>query len=672
MSDTSSPSLQQRIRSLRQQIETHDQLYYRQNQPEVSDTEYDRLKREYATLLEQSGENPQLDPLLQRVGDDRSRGFETWVHREPMGSLENSYSKQEILQFFQRLEKRLSRGELVYVVQPKIDGLAISLTYEKGRFVRAVTRGNGTEGDDVTRNVTRIDGLPKMLEGGSVPDLLEIRGEVFISREEFARINAERREKGLTLYANPRNLAAGTLKLLDASIVAQRKLELRVYGLGACEPAQWKSLSAFTSQLKDWGCFTVEFTQSVSGIDAVWDAIETFAERKLELGYETDGVVIKLDDLDLQREAGSTAKAPRWAIAYKFAAERAITRLHRIDLQVGRTGAVTPVANLEPVLLAGTTVSRATLHNADEIARKDIREGDWVEVEKAGEIIPQVVGVLLERREQGSQPYAFPSECPACGGPLARLADEVVLRCQNAACPPQVSRRVEHFVSKHCLDIDSFGTAVVEQLMRADRLHTLDEIYRLDRDFLLGLERFGEKSADNLIQAIEASKQQPLWRLIHGLGILHVGAAASKALARAFGSLHQLANATLEQLQEVEGIGAIIADSICDFFADADNRALIDHLQELGLNTEESTSTDGAATRKLEGKTIVLTGTLPDFSRDAFTALIEQHGGKVASSVSKKTDLVVAGESAGSKLTKALELGIEVLDQQGLLDRLEV
>lgn len=665
---TPASETQQKIESLRKLITYHDERYYQESRPEITDREYDRLKREYADLLVEAGEIPQLDPLLQRVGDDRSRGFVTFTHRVPMGSLENSYSRDEILKFFERLEKRIGRKDLQYLIQPKIDGLAISLTYEQGRFVRGVTRGNGVEGDDVTRNLSGIDGVVKQFTGGAVPDVLEIRGEVFISKAEFLRINELRASEGLSLYANPRNLASGTLKLLDQAVVKTRKLGLRVYGFGAYEPNAIQLLSEFNDQLKNWGFPVVEHSRVVSGIDEVWSGIEAIDQEKNALEYETDGAVIKLDSIPLQMEAGSTSKAPRWAIAYKFAAERALTRLQKIALQVGRTGAVTPVAHLEPVQLAGTTVSRATLHNADEIMRKDIREGDWVEVEKAGEIIPQVVQVILEKRDQGSVPFDFPKNCPACESPLEKIGNEVVLRCQNPACPPQVSRRIEHFVSKHCMDIDSFGSAVVEQLIEADLVHSIDDIYRLRREDLLRLERFAEKSADNLLEAIENSKQQPLWRLIHGLGILHVGAAASKELASAFRDMTKLADASADELQSIEGVGATIADSIVQFFSSEQNRHLIAELDALGLKVKESHAEVGASmNQSLVGKTLVLTGTLPNYTRDDFTALIEFHGGKVSSSVSKKTDYVVAGESAGSKLAKAEKLGVAVVDEAGLL-----
>lgn len=661
----------EQINTLRKRIEYHDQLYYKDSDPEITDQEYDRMKKSYEGLLMKEGLSLKQDELVLKIGDDRTRGFDTYTHRVSMGSLDNSYSKEDVFQFFERLEKRLKESDFKYIVQSKIDGLAISLTYEDGQFIRAVTRGNGVEGDDITRNIRRIKGIVPVLSGENVPEVLEIRGEVFISKAEFKRINQVRASEGMPLFANPRNLASGTAKLLDEDIVSQRELSIRVYGMGACNPSPWETLSGFNHQLQEWGFPVVEMTRLVENADEVWDAIEGIGENKYSFPYETDGAVIKLDSLNLQEKAGYTAKAPRWSMAYKFKAERAITRLKKIDLQVGRTGAVTPVAILEPVLLAGSTVSRATLHNADEIRRKDIRESDWVEVEKAGEIIPQVVNVLLDKRELDSIPFEFPDICPSCQSPLVKIGNEVVLRCQNPTCPPQVSRRIQHFVSKQCMDIDSFGVVVVEQLIAAALISGITDIYRLKRSDLLQLERFGEKSVDNLLFAIGKSKNQPLWRLLHGVGILHVGVSASKALATHTGSLMSLSGMQKESLLAVEGIGEIIADSIVEFFEDEANLKLIEQFEALGLNivgNTTATSHESAEVLVLAGKTIVLTGSLPDYTKDKFTEIVEKYGGKVSSSVSKKTDYVVAGEKAGSKLAKANQLGLTVLDQAGFLD----
>lgn len=647
---------------LKRQIEYHNELYHQRSAPEISDGEYDRLKVRYEEVIHKLGQDE--DQLTLSIGDDRSQGFQKVRHLEAMGSLDNTYSKDELQAFTERLERLLGKSEFEFLVQPKIDGLAISLTYEKGKFVRAVTRGNGVEGDDVTRNVESIEGLVTELQGVALPDVLEIRGEVFMTSHEFERINQQRDKEGLPRYANPRNLASGTIKLLDKSIVAERQLHVRLYGLGFCEPSIWQNLSEFTDQLVKWGFPTVEGSAVCKDLPSIWNAIEDIASA--DLPYETDGAVVKLNNILDQKEAGWTAKAPRWAIAYKFEAEKGYTRLLRIQLQVGRTGAITPVAELEPVFIAGSTVSRATLHNADEVTRKDIREGDWVEIEKAGEIIPQVVKVDLEKRESDSRKYVFPEECPACSTKLIKPVGEVVWRCPNPQCPPQVSRRIEHFVSKPCLNIDSIGPSVIEQLIESEMIKALPDLYRLELDQLLTLERFAEKSATNLIDSVENSKSQPLWRLIHGLGILHVGATASKLLAKEFGSLVRISEADYDQLIGIDGIGGVIAESVVQFFQDDANIALIAELKFLGLNVEEEIET-GSSSKNLEGKVFVLTGTLPDFGRSEIAERIEQQGGKVSSSVSKKTDYVVTGESAGSKLEKARSLGIEILDQSGIL-----
>jgi DNA ligase (NAD+) len=662
---------EERLRSLKAEIERHDLLYYAQSTPEISDAAYDGLKREYAALALALGQEPGKDPLLAKVGDDRSRGFVTRAHRVAMGSLENAYSREELLQFVQRLMKLLELTEPVFVVQPKIDGLAVSLTYRNGNLVHALTRGNGQEGDDVTENLLQAGGLPGRLTGSGHPDLIEIRGEIFMTREEFERINAQRLSEGLPLFANPRNLASGTVKLLDRQVVAQRELKLRVYGIGACEPPVADTISGLIDRFVQWGLPAVEWTREVRGSDALWQAIQELGSRKSELPYETDGAVVKLDAVALQQKAGSTAKAPRWAVAYKFASERAVTRLLKIHWQVGRTGAVTPVAWLEPVFVAGSTVSRATLHNSDEITRKDLREGDWVEVEKAGEIIPQVVAVILERRASDALPFVEPTHCPACGHPLERLTGEVVLRCLNPSCPPQFNRRVEHFASKGCMDIENLGEAVIEQLVVAGLLKRISDLYLIRREDLLRLERFGEKSATNLVESIAASKQQPLWRLLHGLGILHIGASSAKLLAREFRSMDALMAADRGALESIKGLGQVIAEAVVSHFRDTGNRRLIEDLREQGLRMEDpeeaQATVNPAGAGVLAGKTLVLTGTLPNYSREAMKALIEAAGGKTTDSVSKKTDYLVAGDSAGSKLAKAQQLGVVVLDEAGVL-----
>ena len=670
-----SSEAQVRIIALRAEVAEHDELYYRKAAPRIDDRAYDRLKRELSDLERAFPEVATGDTPTTKVGDDRAEGFVTYRHRLPMQSLDNTYSESELREFGARLERLLEKADLSYVVEPKIDGLAVSLTFEKGDLVRAVTRGNGVEGDDVTANVRTIVGLPARLtptEGAPVPDLIEIRGEVYMTLEEFGRINQARDEEGLERYANPRNLAAGTLKLLDPAEVARRRLAIVLYGVGACEPQALAgdTQGGYHDRVKAWGLPTVERFWRARGIDDVWKAIGELDRIRHGFAYATDGAVVKLDSLALQKAAGSTAKAPRWAMAYKFAAERALTQLLSISVQVGRTGVLTPVAELEPVLLAGSTVARATLHNRDEIARKDIRAGDFVFVEKAGEVIPAVVSVNLERRSPECVPYVFPTACPACGSEVIQVAGEVALRCPNYECPVQVRRRVQHFASKACVDIDGLGEAMVEALAERGWVRDIPSIYRLRRDALLTLGKNVEKSSDNLLAAIEGSKRADLWRVIHGLGITHVGAAAAKDLAQHFRSLEALSLAKPEdflgdkKVSKIPGIGETMALAIVDFFNLPRNRALVGELQEVGVApTVADAPVRGTA---LAGKTFVLTGTLPTLSRDEAGALIEAAGGKVSGSVSKKTSYVVAGAEAGSKLEKAQSLGIPVVDEAGL------
>jgi len=678
-----SAQAQQRIADLRTQVARHNELYFRRAKPEISDPEYDRLKRELADLEGQfpkAAREAGLHSPTADVGDDRAEGFKTYRHRQPMQSLDNTYSEAELREFHARLVKLLGREDLAYVVEPKIDGLAVSLTYEHGRLVRAVTRGNGVEGDDVTANALTIHSLPRTLKAAKhapLPDSIEIRGEIYLTLAEFQRINEEREEDGLELYANPRNLAAGTLKQLDAREVAQRRLEIVLYGVGACEPAPAmdETQSDYLERVRAWGLPTVEKFWKARGIDEAWAAVGELGALRQNFAYATDGAVVKLDSFALQREAGSTSKAPRWAMAYKFTPERAETLLKAITIQVGRTGVLTPVAELEPVLLAGTTVSRATLHNRDEIGRKDIRVGDTVTVEKAGEVIPAVLGVNLQKRPPDCVAYRFPAKCPACGTPVVQVEGEVALRCPNYDCPVQVRRRVRHFASKACVDIDGLGEAMVDTLVEKGWVKGLDDIYRLRprRDDLLTLGKKVEKSTDNLLAAIEASKHADLWRFIHGLGIPHVGAAAAKDLALSFGSLEALSSAKLEDFigekkaSVIAGIGETMARAIIDHFNQPRNRALIDDWHTLGVAPTAPARSAAAAGTAFAGKTFVLTGTLPNLTREQAAAQIEAAGGKISGSVSKKTSYVVAGAEPGSKHDKAVALNVPILDEAGLL-----
>ncbi len=666
---------QKRIEELRAIVAYHAELYYRQTKPEISDREYDQLERDLADLEKAF---PQFavakaSPTTQ-VGDDRLDGFVTYRHRQPMQSLDNTYSEEELRAFHQRLVKLFGREDLAYVVEPKIDGLAVSVTYEKGKLVRAVTRGNGVEGDDITANARTIYSLPGELKAGPntpVPEVIEIRGEIFMTLAEFQRINQAREEAGEALYANPRNLAAGTIKQLDPKEVAQRKMEIVLYGVGISEPRVAEAQKQCHELVKHWGLPSVERYWQAQGIDAVWAAVRELDQLRHSFAYGTDGAVVKLDDFRLQREAGSTAKAPRWAIAYKFEPERAETRINSITVQVGRTGVLTPVAELEPVLLAGSTVARATLHNKDEIARKDIRPGDYVLVEKAGEVIPAVIEVNLQRRTPECQPYEFPAQCPVCRTAVVQLEGEVAMRCPNLSCPAQVRRRLTHFVSKAALDIDGLGLAMIDDLVERGWVKELPDLFKLRREDLLTMGKSVGKSTDNLLVAIEKAKACELWRLIHGLGIPHVGVSASKDLAAHFQSIEKLAAAQLENFiankaSVISGIGETMARAIVGFFSDANNQVLIAELLRIGVQPQVPTKPVGAST-VFVGKTFVLTGTLPTMSRDEAGAKIEAAGGKVSGSVSKKTSYVLAGAEAGSKLDKAKELGVPVIDEAELV-----
>ncbi len=689
----------QRIADLRIEVARHDELYYRQARPEITDFDYDQLKRELADLEAQFPELKAAESPTDRVGDDRLEGFATYRHRQPMQSLDNTYSEAELRAFHQRLVKLFGREDLVYVVEPKIDGMAVSLTYEEGRLVRAVTRGSGIEGDDITANARTIRTLPKELKragskgirGAPVPEVVEIRGEIYMATAEFERINREREEAGEAPYANPRNLTAGTIKQLDAREVARRKLEIVLYGLGFCEPALDRlaapgqpdegdllreeagaagTQSGLHAMIKAWGLPTVERFWTARGVDETWQAVQELDRLRHSFAYGTDGAVIKLDSFAQQREAGSTAKAPRWAIAYKFTPERAETRLKAITVQVGRTGVLTPVAELEPVSLAGTTVSRATLHNRDEIARKDIRVGDFVLVEKAGEVIPAVVGVSPARRPPECVPFVFPSQCPACGTRTVQYEGEVAVRCPNVDCPAQIRRRVLHFASKYGVDIDGLGEAMTDSLVEKGWVRSIADVYRLRRDDLLTLGKSVEKSTDNLLAAVEASKRADLWRVINGLGIPHVGVSAAKELAARFGGLEALAEAKRDDLLNIGGIGETMADAISAYFNDPRNQDLVSQLINLGVKPTAPARVAGASMAAFAGKTFVLTGTLPSLSREAATAKIEAAGGRVSGSVSRKTSYVLAGEAAGSKLEKARSLGVSIIDETEFLQML--
>ncbi|MSU48647.1 MAG: NAD-dependent DNA ligase LigA [Opitutus sp.] len=671
---------QSRIAELRTEIACHDELYYRKAKPEITDFDYDLRKVELGGLELRFPEVAGAlgaDTPTARIGDDRTEGFARVKHRQAMTTLANTYDEAELREFHARLVKALGVDDLAYTVEPKIDGAAMSLTFERGRLTRAITRGDGEEGDDVTVNVRTIHGLPQVLTGAPVPDVIEIRGEIFLREEEFRRINQQQEEAGEAPYANPRNLAAGTLKQLDSNLVASRKLEIVVYGMGVCEPPVVDSQTAYHAQLKAWGLPVVEQVWSVRGIDAVWAAIQELDRVRRGFAYATDGAVVKLDSFEQQRHPkigfrgmGADGQAevarklsPRWACAYKFAPDRAETRVRDITIQVGRTGALTPVAELDPVFLAGSTVKRATLHNADEIARKDVRVGDAVLVEKAGEIIPAVVAVLVEKRPTDSVPYAFPRQCPVCHTVAVRGEGGVVWRCPNPVCPEKTRRRTEHFASKAGVDIEGLGEEMVALLLEEGLIKTIPDIFRLKLADLLPLKKSGEVWAGNLMAGIDARRTADLWRVINGLGIPQVGAAAAKDLARTFRSLEMLAEASEADLVRIDGFGEKTAAAVLAWFSDQTNRDLLRDLHAAGV----APSPPAAASRALVGKVFVITGTLPTLSREEATAKIEAAGGKASGSVSKKTHYVLAGEEAGSKLEKARSLGVPVIDEAELL-----
>ena len=652
-----------RARELRREIARHDRLYYEEAAPQISDREYDALLRELRDLEEAHPDLRTPDSPTQRVAGKPLDGFKQVRHRVPMQSLDNTYSLEEADEFMARIERLLPGSKLRWTIEPKVDGVALSLTYRNGLLEFAATRGDGTTGDDVTQNVRTIRSIPLRLEG-DVPDLIEIRGEVYLPKKKFAALNEEREKEGEALFANPRNAAAGSLKLLDASIVAQRGLSAVFYGLGAVEGGKApQTQTELLTWLKKAGLPVVPKFWEAENEAGVRKAIAALEKIRHDFAFETDGAVIKLDEFKRREQAGNTSKAPRWAMAYKYEAERARTKLNSITVQVGRMGTLTPVAELEPVQIAGSRVSRATLHNEEEISRKDIRVGDWVFVEKAGEVIPAVVGVDTKARTGKEKKFKMPEKCPSCGSKVLRDPELTAVRCINPDCAAQIRRRIEHFAARGAMDIEGLGEAMVDQLVTAGLVEKLSDIYALRADEVSALERMGEKSTANLLAAIEGSKGQPLWRLIFGLGIMHVGASVARKLADRFHTLDKIAAASVEELESTEDVGEIVAEEIHDFFRLAHNKKLVDALRKSGLNFGERDKRSAPASQELAGETWVITGTLSR-PRDEIAELIRRHGGNVSGSVSKKTSYVLAGEEAGSKLDKAKSLGVPVVDEK--------
>jgi DNA ligase (NAD+) len=672
----------ERVGFLRKEIERHNRLYYEEAMPEISDREYDLLIDELEAL---EGRYPELatgESPTRRVGADRAEGFEQIEHAVPMLSISNSYSPEEVVEFDARIRRQL-KGEIgpetpiEYAVEVKIDGVAITVMYEDGELKYAATRGNGRRGDVITSNAKRIKAVPQTLGGrkhAAPKGRFEVRGEVFLRIEDFRKLNAEREKRGEELYANPRNLTAGTLKLLDSSIVAKRPLDVFFYSTGVTEAAVPATHMELLERLGALGLPTNPHVWRFERVEAILEKIEAWEGERRKLPYETDGLVIKVNDLALREKLGTTSKSPRWVLAYKFSAEQAETELEEIGLQVGRTGVVTPVAHLKPVFLAGSRISRATLHNADELERKDIRVGDRVVIEKGGDVIPKVVRPLAHLRTGKERKFNFPETCPVCGDALRREEGEVAYRCVNISCPAQVKERIRHYAGRNAMDIEGLGEKLVDQLVDAGMVKDIADLYELTAERVAELPRMAEKSARNLIEQIEASKDRSLGTLVFGLGIRFVGQTAGRTLARAFGSLEELAAADRETLEAVEEVGEVMAGSIVEFFSDASNRKLIERLRRAGVRferREEEAPPQVAADSPFAGKTCVLTGKLEAMDREEGERKIEALGGKAAGSVSRKTDLVIAGPGAGSKLKKAQELGIEVIDEEEFLKRLK-
>ena len=651
------------IEKLRAEIRRHEELYYVQDSPEISDREYDQLIERLQKLELENPEYLTPDSPTQRVGGRPAEGFAEVVHRRPMLSLDNSYNIDELRAFDQRCRKLADGRAPDYVAELKIDGLSISVLYENGILVRGVTRGDGRIGEEVTQNVRTIRSVPLKLKAAPpVSNELEVRGEVFIPRTVFERTNAEREEQGEALFANPRNAAAGAIRQLDPKIVASRKLDMFAYDLLAGErkpfASHWESLN----WMEQAGLRVNPHRSLCKSIEEVIEFATQMEAQRDELDYEIDGLVVKVNSAALQDEFGATNKAPRWAVAYKYAARQATTQVLSISVQVGRTGALTPVANLEPVVLAGTTVSRATLHNPDELKRLGIRIGDWVLIEKGGDVIPKVLKVIESKRTGKEKPFRMPKKCPVCGGEVSRPEGEVVSRCVAADCPAQLMGRLLHFVSRRAMRIEGLGGSLAEQFVASGRLRDAGDLYNLTVEDITSLERMGKKSATNLLSQIEGSKQRDLSNLVYALGIRHVGDRTATTLARHFGSLDALSKATVEELDDVPEIGLTVAQSVRDWFDDEGNQALCNRLEAAGVRTRIEKRAE-AGSDKFAGKQFVLTGTLESFSRDEARAAIEARGGRVTSSVSKKTDYVVAGSEAGSKLDKATSLGVTVVDE---------
>ena len=657
----------QRITDLRERIHHHDYLYYVEAQPEVSDAEYDALMRELRELEASFPDLVTADSPTQRIAGTPTDIFKPVEHHAAMLSLDNATSSDDLREFETRIGRALPGATFSYVCEPKIDGLGVALLYEQGRFVRGATRGDGRTGEDITPNLRTIRSIPQVLRRGALATaaVLEVRGEVFMPRAEFAKLNRALEEAGTPTFANPRNAAAGAVRQKDPAVTARRPLDMFLYHVSRADghafASHWDTLDA----LRVAGFKTNPRAERCQTLDAVVACCERLERDRDALGYDADGVVVKVDALEHQRRLGSTTHHPRWAIAFKFAARQATTVIEAIEVNVGKTGALTPTAKLSPVELAGVTIRNVSLHNEDEIRRKDIRVGDTVLIERAGDVIPYVIQVVLAKRPADTQPFTFPSQCPACGGVAFRPTGEAYWRCTNSACPAQLKERLRHFGSRRAMDIEHLGDSTIEQLVDTGRVKDFADLYTLTVAEIGALDRFAEKSAENLVRAIGASRERGLARLLNALGIRLVGERVAQLLAARYGSLDAIAAASESELGEVHGIGEEIARSIVAFFKDPTNQRVIARLQAVGVVTDAPVAPAGP--KPLAGKTIVLTGSLPTLSREAARELIERSGGRVVSSVSRKTDYVVVGEAAGSKADDARRMGVTMLDEAGLL-----
>jgi DNA ligase (NAD+) len=657
-----------RIEELRKLIEYHNWRYYVLDSPEISDAEYDALMRELVELEEKFPQFVTPDSPTQRVGAPPLEVFPTFRHRVPMLSLQNAFSEEDLIAFDKRIKRFLGMNEeekIEYCAELKMDGLAVSLTYENGVLTNGATRGDGFEGEDVTPNLKTIRAIPLRMNIPNPPAIIEVRGEVIMNKKDFEELNRQRAEAGEPLFANPRNAAAGSVRQLDSSITAQRKLDIFIYGVGFCEGYEFKTQYEVLSTLRDWGFKVNPHFRLCNGIEEAVEYCKEWTEKHHSLPYETDGTVIKVNSLLLQTELGTLARSPRWAIAFKFPAEQGVTQVEDIIVQVGRTGTLTPVAVLKPVEVGGVTISRATLHNEDEIKRLGVKIKDWVVVQRAGEVIPEVVSVVTSRRTGEEIEFEMPKKCPVCGSEVVRLPDEVAHRCINYACPAQVKERIYHFASRDAMNIEGLGKEWVDKFVDEGLIKDAADLYYLKLWDLLKLERMGEKLARKLLNAIEKSKKTELHRLIYALGIRHVGESTARLLAQHFGSLERLMNASLEEISNIPGIGSVVGESIYRFFCEPHNRELIEKLKKAGVRVEEEAV---PGEKPLAGQRIVFTGALQSMERGKAEEIVAKLGGIPSSSVSKNITLVVVGENPGSKYQRALELGIKTINEEEFLE----